>query len=58
MSDTNELEIPIDGHLMREIRSRSVDADLLVDLIVAAGFDHETTAVTFVLTGDDYEAES
>ena len=53
-----ELEIPIDGHLMREIRARSVDADILVDLLVAAGFDHETAVVTFVLTGDDREDES
>ena len=48
-----ELEIPVDVNLMREIRAGSVDADILVDLMVAAGFSHETSVVSFVLTSDD-----
>jgi len=48
-----ELEIPIDAALFREIRAGSAESDILVDLIRAAGFSHETVSVTFVLTSDD-----
>lgn len=48
-----ELEIAIAADLMKDIRDGSAEAAILVDLIRAAGFSHETVSVTFVLTSDD-----
>jgi len=45
----SELEFTIDRGLLRDLLSNQCEADVLVDLIRAAGISHETVAITLVI---------
>lgn len=45
----SELEFAIDRGLLRDVMTGECEADVLVDILRAAGYSHETTAFTIVI---------
>lgn len=45
----SEIEIGIDRGLLRDVMTGECEADVLVDIFRAAGYSHQTTALTIVI---------
>lgn len=49
----SELEFGIDRGLLRDVMTGECEADVLVDILRAAGYNHQTTAFTVVISDPD-----
>lgn len=54
-STLSELEFGIDRGLLRDVMTGECEADVLVDILRAAGYNHQTTAFTVVIADPDGE---
>ena len=51
----SEIDIPVSAQLVRDIRDGIAEADILVELMRAAGVNHTHDAITFILVSDDVD---